>query len=163
MPGKVRNLATLGGPNKGVAAIPNCVSGVICVAINFVARNMVYFKAIQDFVGPAGYFRDPSDLQTYLADSVFLPYTNNEKNKTDSIKQRFTSLNGVLLVMFSEDTMVFPKESEWFWELQADLKTVLPVNQTDFYVNDYIGLRQMEEQGKIQYVTFQGEHLQFTE
>jgi len=117
MPGKVRNMATLGGPHKGVADIPNCQTGVICDAINFIVRNMVYFAKIQDFIGPAGYFRDPADLKTYLADSVFLPYVNNEKNYTASIKERFSSLNGALLVMFSEDTMVFPKESEWFWEL----------------------------------------------
>lgn len=84
-----------------------------------------------------------------MEDSVFLPYVNNEKNKTDSIKERFTALNGALFVMFSEDTMVFPKESEWFWELQADEKTVKPVNETDFYINDYIGLKQLTEAGKV--------------
>jgi len=84
MPGKVRNLATLGGPNKGVAATPNCVSGIICDVLNFIVRNMVYFAKIQDFVGPAGYFRDPKNLDEYMADSVFLPFVNNEKNQTDS-------------------------------------------------------------------------------
>jgi len=59
-----------------------------------------------------------------------------------------------MFVMFSEDTMVFPKESEWFWELQSDMKTVKDVHDTDFYINDYIGLKALEEAGKVQYVTF---------
>jgi len=46
MPGTVRNMATFGGPHKGVASTPNCLSGPICDAINFVVRNMVYFKDI---------------------------------------------------------------------------------------------------------------------
>jgi len=64
--------------------------------------------------------------------------------------------------MFSEDTMVYPKESAWFWELQADEETVLPVDQTDFYINDYIGLKALDEAGKVIYETFAGEHLDIT-
>jgi palmitoyl-protein thioesterase len=163
MPGKVRNLATLGGPNKGVGKIPNCFSGVICDAVNYVARSLVYLSIVQEYCGPCGYFRDPSNLSTYLANNVFLPYDNNERSPSSSIKERFSALNGVLLGMFSEDTMVFPKESEWFWELNADLETVTPLNQTDFYKSDLIGLRSLDEAGKVQFVTFIGEHLQFSE
>lgn len=82
-----------------------------------VARNLVYFKVVQDYLGPAGYFRDVKHMDQYLADSVFLPALNNEagddQTKADA-KARFTSLNAALLVMFSEDTVVYPKESEWF-------------------------------------------------
>lgn len=117
MPGKVRNMATLGGPNKGVGAIPQCWDGVICDVVNYIARKLVYLSIVQELCGPCGYFRDPSNMDTYLADSVFLPYANNEKDQSATIKERFSALNGVLLGMFSEDTMVYPKESEWFYEL----------------------------------------------
>ena len=165
MTGTVRNLATLGGPNKGVGAIPHCFSGFICNIVNSIARSLVYKDFVQDYLGPAGYFRDPANLDTYLADSVYLPYVNNEVSQSgsDSIKERFSALNGALFVMFSEDTMVYPKESEWFWELQADEKTVTDVKKTDFYTSDYIGLRALDEAGKVQYETIQGDHLQFTE
>ena len=68
-------------------------------------------------VGPAGYFRDPKHLDIYLEDSVFLPNLNNEKpeNYTSTINDRFTNLNAALFVMFSEDTMIYPKETAWFW------------------------------------------------
>ena len=56
-------------------------------------------------------------MDKYLADSVFLPYLNNETGD-DVIKAankaRFSALNSAMLVMFSEDTVVYPKESEWF-------------------------------------------------
>jgi hypothetical protein len=34
--------------------------------------------------------------------------------------------------MFSEDTVVYPRESEWFWELEAD-GSVKKLEDTDFY------------------------------
>ena len=76
--GTVRNMATLGGPNKGVDAIPNCFSGIICDLVNSVARHFVYSSFIQDICGPCGYFRDPSNLSTYDSSCSFLPYANNE-------------------------------------------------------------------------------------
>lgn len=95
---------------------------------------------------------------------MFLPFVNGEKQgkNTESVKNNFSSLNAALFVMFSEDTVIFPKETAWFWQLQKD-QTILPVNQTDFYKNDLIGLRTLEEAGKVTYLEFEGNHLQFTE
>jgi len=102
--------------------------------LNWIFDRMVYFAEIQDEVGPAGYYRDPSNIETYLADSVFLPYLNNERelNYSKSIYERFTSLNSAVFVMFSNDTMIFPKETAWFGDLQID-GSVTNVNSTQFY------------------------------
>jgi len=100
----------------GVAATPNCFEGFFCNILNFIVKNLVYFQAIQDLVGPAGYFRDPNHLTEYLDYSVFLPYVNGEKkgNMTEAVHERFSSLNAALFVMFSEDTVIYPKETAWF-------------------------------------------------
>jgi palmitoyl-protein thioesterase len=94
---------------------------------------------------------------------VFLPYLNNEKPESydATINNRFGGLNGALLIMFSNDTMIYPKETAWFHELQAD-GTILPVEQTEFYKNDYIGLKTLNEAGKVKFVEFDGDHLQFS-
>jgi hypothetical protein len=40
-------MVTLGGPHKGVAAIPNCgYAGIFCDMIDFIVDNMVYFDLI---------------------------------------------------------------------------------------------------------------------
>lgn len=158
-----RNLVTIGGPNMGVSGSPHCNSGLFCELLNTIIDNLVYFERIQDNIGPAGYFRDPSDLQNYLKYSVFLPYLNNEKveNYTSTINDRFASLNGAMFVMFSNDTMIFPKETAWFHQLQAD-GTITQVQDTDFYKNDYIGLRALNEAGKVEFVEWPGDHLQFS-
>ena len=51
--------------------------------------------------------------------SVFLPNLNNEKTAgkgafSNLKTQRFSDLNGALLIKFSEDTMIYPKETAWF-------------------------------------------------
>lgn len=53
-----------------------------------------------------------------------------------------------MLVMFDADTVVYPKETEWFWEMEAD-GSVTKVEDTDFYKNDNIGLRALNEAGKV--------------
>ena len=56
-------------------------------------------------------------MKKYLEDSVFLPFVNNEKGDADDMlarKTRFSALNGLMPVMFTEDSVVYPKESEWF-------------------------------------------------
>ena len=116
-------------------------------------------------IGPAGYFRDVAHDKQYLAGSVFLPHLNNEEDDETTKaarKDRFTALNGALLMMFTEDTMVYPKESEWFQQLNAD-GTVQPLEESDFYTQDYLGVKTLNEANKIQFVSVVGDHLQFTE
>jgi palmitoyl-protein thioesterase len=36
------------------------------------------------------------------------------------------------------------------------------LNATAFYNQDYIGLKKLTEEGKVSYVTLEGDHLQFT-
>jgi len=46
MPGKVRNVLTMGGPHMGVDAIPGCFTGFTCDVLNFFARNLVYTSVV---------------------------------------------------------------------------------------------------------------------
>lgn len=38
----------------------------------------------------------------------------------------------------------------------------MPLNETDFYINDFIGLKALNDAEKVQWVTFEGDHLQLT-
>ena len=77
-------------------------------------------------------------------------------------KSRFSNINQAMFIKFSEDTVIYPKETAWFQQLDTEGK-LLPLNGTDFYNNDYIGLKNLTESGRAHYVTFVGDHLQFTE
>lgn len=58
--------------------------------------------------------------------------------------QRFTALEGAYLVMFTEDSVIHPKETAHFMTNDADYKKVAPLYESDFYVKDYIGLRALD-------------------
>ena len=65
-------------------------------------------------------------------------------------------------MMFTEDSMVHPKESEWFQQMGEDGE-VQALEDSDFYKEDYIGLRALNEAGKVSFVSVVGDHLQFSE
>jgi len=100
----------------GVQDIPGCFEGALCDKINWAVRKGAYLNIAQEHIGPAGYFRDPKEMRRYKKHSVFLPELNNEvsHDMSEQNKARFSALEGAMLVMFSEDTVVYPNESEWF-------------------------------------------------
>lgn len=165
MPGTVRNFISLGGPHMGVDAVPHCFSGFICDIVNWGAKKLVYLNIVQQHLAPAGYFRDVNNWATYVKNSVFLPKLNNEgdqENGKASLRaSRWSSLNAAMMVMFSEDTMIYPKETAWFQQLDKNGK-LLPLNATDFYNKDYIGLKSLNEAGKAEFIEIKGDHLQFS-
>lgn len=57
--------------------------------------------------------------------------------------------------------MIYPKETAWFQGLDKNGK-VQPLKESDFYKQDYIGLKSLDEAGKIKFDEINGDHLQFT-
>lgn len=129
MKGTVRNIVTLGGPHMGVDGVPK-ISNIPLIGpiVDFVAKKLVYIAPVQNWLAPAGYFRDVNNMAKYEAKSVFLPALNNENQalKTSKLaalkKENFGSLNAAMFVMFSEDTIIVPKESAWFQQYDLDGK-----------------------------------------
>jgi palmitoyl-protein thioesterase len=158
----VEKLLTLGGPHMGVADFPGCggsSKGFICSMIDFIVKTLVYTWGSQHFIGPAGYFRDPSNLNVYNRYSDFLPSLNNERGSDSSKlvrKHRIQSLELLYLGWFEDDEMVSPPESSMFSELLPN-GTVLPMNQTSVYKD--LGLDTLDSQGKIITQMIKGDHL----
>lgn len=163
--GQVNKYVSIGGPQMGVGVLPRCTGLLyyLCMPFNFITRELVYTSYVQNNVGPAGYFRNPYDYQGYVQGATFLPDLNNEKNKKLSIiKQKFSLLEKIVLVKFDQDTMIIPKETAWFGFYASDGETLVKMEDMDFYKNDYIGMKALNEAGKVNFLTFSGDHLQFT-
>jgi len=70
-------------------------------------------------LAPAEYFRETMNKRHYdwyLNNNRFLPYINNEKDHDlyDQYKDRFSSLNKIMLVAFQNDTILYPHETAMF-------------------------------------------------
>jgi len=167
MPGKVRNIVTLGGPHMGVEAVPGCFTGFACNIVNAVVKKLVYTSLAQNWIAPAGYFRDVANVKGYLKGSVFLPALNNENQSQNAEyaalrASRFSSVNAAMFVMFDSDSVIYPKQTAWFQALDTK-GALVPLKSSDFYLKDYIGLKALMDADKVQFEAFAGDHLQFTD
>ena len=54
-----------------------------------------------------------------------------------------------MMVQFDQDQIVFPKESELFGQQSLQNDTIVPMEQTDFYTNDNLGLKFLNDNGKL--------------
>ena len=105
----------------------------------------------------------------------------SERNAT--YKENLASLETLVLIMFTEDTTVVPKESSWFGSevmvdepdyyggidqeplarAKADEKVLVPMRDHPLYTEDWIGLKQLDEAGKIVFDKCIGAHMQVTD
>jgi palmitoyl-protein thioesterase len=161
----VYNLITMGGQHQGVADIPECtsVNSTICSIVEELLALGAYNSLVQELVVQAQYFHDPLEPNEYLTYNTFLPDINSDITINTTYKENIMKLNNLVLVMFAEDTVVVPKESSWFGFFpDNDLSKIIPYNQTQLYIEDRIGLKSLDEAGKLKFDSCPGNHMKFT-
>ncbi|KAM1338857.1 hypothetical protein ACFX2H_037451 [Malus domestica] len=151
----VKNFISLGGPDAGTASVPLCGSGIFCIIVNKLLKSEIYTDYIQEHLAPSGYLKLPNKCK-------FLPKLNNELpgEKNSTYKERFSSLQNLVLIMFEHDTVLIPKETAWFGYYEDEsFKSILSPQQTDLFTEDWIGLRNLDEAGRVMYISVAGGHL----
>ncbi|KAK6162640.1 hypothetical protein DH2020_002481 [Rehmannia glutinosa] len=160
---QVRNLISLAGPHAGIAAVPLCGSALVCILVDFLIELAVYSDYVQEHLAPACYIKIPTDLDDYKKGCRFLPKLNNEIYKNSTYKERFSSLENLVLIKFEKDVILVPKETSWFGYFpDGSWETVLPAQQTTLYTEDWIGLKTLDEAGKVKFVNVSGGHLEIS-
>ncbi|KAE8150238.1 palmitoyl-protein thioesterase precursor [Aspergillus avenaceus] len=161
----VRNLVTFGSQHNGIAEFQECGwSDWICRGAEALLRAGRWSQFVQSRFVPAQYFRDPADLGSYLEHSNFLADVNNEReSKNETYKENLSRLNRFAMYLFEEDQMVHPKESAWFGELDASSGDVVQLRDREIYKEDWLGLKGLDEQGKLEFKTTPGRHMEISE
>ncbi|KAG8858007.1 hypothetical protein FRB96_005498 [Tulasnella sp. 330] len=166
----MHNLITFGSQHMGVSELPNCKPyDVLCRLMFAYGKGRVYTNWVQANVVPAQYFRDTTRYATYLQRNHWLPTINNEiaSSRNETYAKNFATLDNLVLVVFSNDTTVTPKESGWFesYEITSDvdirsepLPLVLMRDQP-LYKEDWIGLRTLDERGAVVRLACNGPHM----
>ncbi|CAH9134151.1 unnamed protein product [Cuscuta epithymum] len=158
----VKNFISLGGPHAGTASVPLCGSGIFCMMADALIKAEVYSDYVQSHLAPSGYLKLPNNIPGYLENCRFLPKLNNElpDQKNSTYKERFSSLQNLVLIMFEHDTVLIPKETSWFgYYPDGAFEPVLPPQQTRLYIEDWIGLKALDDAGKVKFVNVSGSHL----
>lgn len=159
----MRTLVSFGGQHQGVYGFPRCPgeSGRFCDYVRRILNEGAYVDWIQKHLAQAQYWHDPLHEAEYRAKSLFLADINNENVQNASYKQNLNALKNLVLVKFTEDTMVDPRESEWFgFYRPGQAKEVLKLQDTVLYKDDRLGLQEMDTTGKLHFLEVVGDHLQ---
>ncbi|WVZ55041.1 hypothetical protein U9M48_005758 [Paspalum notatum var. saurae] len=158
----VKNFISLGGPHAGTASVPLCGSGIFCIIVDALLKLEIYSDYVQAHLAPSGYLKIPTDMEDYLKSCRFLPKLNNEipEGRNATYKERFSSLENLVLIMFEDDAVLIPRETSWFgYYPDGAFDPVLPPQKTTLYEEDWIGLKTLDEAGRVKFVSVAGGHL----
>ncbi|XP_059657609.1 uncharacterized protein LOC132304103 [Cornus florida] len=158
----VKSFISLGGPHAGTASVPLCGSGIMCIIADKLMKLEIYSDYIQAHLAPSGYLKLPNNIDAYLEKCSFLPKLNNElpQERNSTYKERFSSLQNLVLIMFEHDTVLIPKETAWFgYYPDGAFKPVLLPEQTKLFTEDWIGLKTLHDAGRVKYISVGGNHL----
>ncbi|XP_077193704.1 palmitoyl-protein thioesterase 1 [Paroedura picta] len=159
------NLISVGGQHQGVYGFPRCPgeSSHLCDWIRKMLDLGAYTEAVQDRLVQAQYWHDPLNEEEYRKKSLFLADINQEQGINPTYKKNLMSLKKFVMVKFLNDTMVDPPASEWFGYYRAgQAKETIPLNETSLYTEDHLGLKEMDQAGKLVYLGAEGDHLHFS-
>jgi len=166
-PQGMKKLISFGGQHQGIYGLPSCPgeNHVICDYIRRMLNYGAYEHWIQSRLVQAQYWHDPLDEDTYEKYSLFLSGINNAKKvKNETYKDNFTKLQKLVLVKFDQDSVVDPRGTEWFgYYKPGQGKVMIPYNETNLYTEDWIGLRKLDSEGKVDFLSVEGDHLRFTD
>jgi len=190
------NLITFGSQHMGIADLPLCKPGdFLCQIARNAARSGVYNSWAQQHLIQTQYFRDPDRLPAYYQHNTFLTAINNElpDSRNQTYYDNLASLSNLVLVLFSADKTVVPKESSWFGSFAPpaedsakrrnlqigqpcdgdestaanapwdEPKEIIPMRAHPIYTEDWIGLRTLEDDGRLFLETCEGEHMQLSD
>mmetsp|Transcript_37671 Transcript_37671/g.83889 ORF Transcript_37671/g.83889 Transcript_37671/m.83889 type:complete len:332 (+) Transcript_37671:101-1096(+) len=176
---KARTLITFGAQHQGVMNIPGCnalpsnltlevlpealdaYGSGACQTMQTLLAKGAYLPWVRDHVVQAQYFKDPNHLSEYLHANIFLPDINNEKQvKSEQYKSNLASLDKLVLYRFTQDTTVVPRDSAWFYFF--DGKELQRLEDQTLYKEDWLGLKQLQEDGRLVLDDIDGKHMQFT-
>lgn len=161
----VRNLISAGGQHQGVYGFPRCNGNeTLCNTVRRLLNVGAYVGVIQDFLVQAEYWHDPLNEEEYKKKCVFLPDINQENTINPDYKARLSSLLNLVLVKFTKDTMVQPRESEWFgFYKPGQTEEKYTLFESDLYTQDKLGLQKLNSTGSIHFLAAPFDHLKFTE
>jgi palmitoyl-protein thioesterase len=161
----MKNLVSVGGQHQGVYGFPKCPAAEwICNDVRRLLNLGAYISWIQNSLVQAEYWHDPLNQAEYQAKSVFLADINNENTINATYKTNLLKLTNMLLIKFNSDTMVTPRESEWFGFYNiGQASTMQMYNETTLYTEDRIGLKTLDTTGRLHFLAVDGDHLQITD
>lgn len=161
----MRTLVSFGGQHQGVFGLPHCTTSIsLCEKMRQLVKSGAYKPLVQDHVVQAEYWHDPLHEDLYRNASVFLADINQENRVNETYRENLLTLENLVLVKFNNDSMVIPRESEWFgYYTPGQDANITALEDSPIYTEDRLGLKQLDKAGKLIKLGVNGDHLQFSD
>lgn len=126
----------------------------------------VYSPLVRSQVVQAQYFKDPNHLSEYFQHNQFLLDINNDhpnpEKRNPGYAKNLSTLDAFIMYIFEEDSVVVPKESGWFAMHDPKESKIKYLKELSIYREDRIGLKVLDENGKLFFKSLPGEHLRLS-
>lgn len=165
----ITKLISIGGQHEGIYGAPHCSNSnvgfirTLCGWIGKALQWSAYETSIQKKLVQAQYWHNPLNPTEYIMKCSWLPQINNYSSFELKYKLNLTNLKALVLIKFNQDEMVSPKESSHFefYEENNDELKIIPLRQSKLYIDDLLGLKELDENGKLFLLSVDGNHLRF--
>ncbi|KAL0208468.1 hypothetical protein P9112_011055 [Eukaryota sp. TZLM1-RC] len=150
---KVISFTSLAGVHGGQFGIPKVLSPYISEII----AKIPYDPHVQKAFSFAQYWKSPYQLERYVNKSLFLSELDNEKVFNQTYKDNLLSLEFFLAFWSPMDEVIIPPCSGAFCFFQANSSRITePREETKVYVEDLVGVRTLEKEGRFAEVKVDG-------
>lgn len=118
----------------------------------------LFYSRVGQHTSVGNYWNDPYHQTLYETYSVFLPYINNhiKSDKSSDFKNNLLNLKRLVLIGGPDDNVITPWQSSQFGYYNGNETTILEMKDQDIYQSDRIGLKELDESGKLHLVTVPG-------
>ncbi|KAK9831273.1 hypothetical protein WJX74_010098 [Apatococcus lobatus] len=166
---RMAKLVTLGSQHQGIMNVPECWNPSYnktpafpyCAGMQTLLGFGAYLPWIRSHLVQAQYFKDPYRLPAYLRHSPFLPDINNERPaKNETYRENLAGLEQLVLFRFANDVTVVPRDSAWFSFFNG--QELVALKDQPIYQEDWIGLRALDNAGRLVFDEIPGGHMHFT-
>jgi palmitoyl-protein thioesterase len=160
----VYNLVSNAGPQAGVGMCPLTEDFPILKAI--CASGASYLGIYEWPKCSFCEFWKGQNKDKYLRRNQWLKDVNNDiEDKDFERAERMKTLNAYMASAASNDGVVQPRESAWhtFWDWGGtrDEENLVPWQETESYKGDWLGLKTLDEQGRLTFNMYEGEHTKY--
>jgi len=148
---RIETFISLSGPQMGQFGVIDSFRNFFPNLTTDDAYLVLYTELVQKLFSAANYWNDPFHQTDYLTENIFLPILNNQTLNplSEEYKKNFVSLNKLVLFGSPQDEVIQPWESALFGFWNDQKTEIIPMEKQLIYENDYIGLKTLQETGKL--------------
>uniref|UniRef100_A0A182RVZ1 palmitoyl-CoA hydrolase n=1 Tax=Anopheles funestus TaxID=62324 RepID=A0A182RVZ1_ANOFN len=119
----------------------------------------LFYTYVGQHTSVANYWNDPHHQDLFEEFSIFLPYVNNRILSVNSTQFRDTlmRLDRLVLIGGPDDGVITPWESSHF-SFYNQTYAVVPLHESEIYTEDLIGLKTLEESGRLHIIVRENVH-----